>query len=60
MDAPESPVGRAIDLPLQPFTRREIAGGTGSHQFLTGFMKAGGLACEVSSGLNGCEGAQSA
>mgnify|MGYP001614604741 FL=1 len=39
----ESLAGRAIYLPLQPFTRREIADETGSRPFLTGFMKTGAL-----------------
>lgn len=39
----ESLAGRAIYLPLQPFTRREIARKTGSRPFLSGFMKTGDL-----------------
>ncbi len=39
----ESLAGRAIYLPLHPFTRREIAGVTGSPPFLTDFMKTGKL-----------------
>lgn len=39
----ESLAGRAIYLPLQPFTRREVAGETASRPFLTGFMKTGVL-----------------
>lgn len=39
----ESLAGRAIYLPLHPFTRREIADETGSQPFLSGFMKTGRL-----------------